>query len=86
MSLVAIDRELSSQQAADLLDVSRQYVARLADSAEIPSATTKGGHRRFRLADVLAYKRKRDAGRRRALDELMDLTERHDGYPELKSR
>jgi len=86
MSLVRIDRELTSQQTADLLNVSRQYVTRLADSGELPAATTEGGHRRFRLADVLAYKQRRDAGRRRALGELMDLTEEYGGYPELKGR
>jgi len=86
MSLVRIDRELTSQQTADLLNVSRQYVTRLADSGELPAATTEGGHRRFRLADVLAHKQRRDAGRRRALGELMDLTEEYGGYPELKGR
>lgn len=86
MSLVRIDRELTSQQTAELLNVSRQYVTRLADNGELPAATTEGGHRRFRLADVLAYKHRRDGGRRRVLGELMDLTEEYGGYPELKGR
>lgn len=86
MTLVRIDRELTSQQAADMLNVSRQYVARLADAGELQVATTKGGHRRFRLADVLSHKRRRDDGRRRALGELMDLTEEYGGYDEGKGR
>lgn len=86
MSLVRVDRELTSQRAADLLGVSRQYVARLADGGEIPSMTTEGGHRRFSLADVLSYRQRRDANRRRAIGELMDLTEEYGGYPELKGR
>jgi len=56
MALVRVERELTSQQAADMLNVSRQYVARLADTGQLQAATTTGGHRRFRLADVLAYK------------------------------
>lgn len=86
MSLVRIERELTSQQTAELLNVSRQYVTRLADGGELPAATTEGGHRRFRLVDVLSYRQRRDAGRRRALGELMDITEEYGGYPELKGR
>lgn len=86
MSLVRIDRQLTSQQVAELLNVSRQYVTRLADSGELPAAATEGGHRRFRLVDVLAYRHRRDSGRRKALGELMDLTEEYGGYPELKGR
>jgi len=86
MTVVRIDRELTSQQAADMLNVSRQYVTRLADAGDLPASTTKGGHRRFRLADVLKYKRRRDEGRRRALGELMDLTDEYGGYDEGKGR
>jgi excisionase family DNA binding protein len=86
MELVRIDQELTSQQAADMLNVSRQYVTRLADAGDLPAATTRGGHRRFRLADVLTYKRRRDAQRRRALDEMMDLTEEYGGYDGSKGR
>jgi len=86
MELVRIDRELTSQRVAELLNVSRQYVTRLADAGDLPAATTKGGHRRFRLAEVLTYKRQRDAKRRQALDELADLTEEYGGYDEAKSK
>lgn len=62
------------------------FLALLADGGDLLAATTKGGHRRFRLADVLSYKQRRDTGRRRALGVLMDLTEEYGGYPELKGR
>lgn len=86
MSVVRVEQELTSQQAAELLNVSRQYVTRLADRGDLPVSTTAGGHRRFHLADVLRLQKQRDAGRKRALGELMDLTEDFGGYDELKGR
>jgi len=46
---------LTSSEAARLLGVSRQHVADLADSGKI-QAWRAGSHRRFRRADVLAYR------------------------------
>jgi excisionase family DNA binding protein len=80
--LVAImpDEEiLSSQEAADLLNVSRQYLVRLVDSGELP-AQKVGTHRRLRVTDVLAFKSERDAKRTKALDRLTALSEDAGGY------
>jgi excisionase family DNA binding protein len=70
---------LSTQEAADLLNISRQYLIRLVDAGELP-AEKIGSHRRLRVADVVAFKAKRDAKRASALDRLTELSEDIAGY------
>ena len=84
VTIVPVGQELTTQQAADLLNVSRQYLIRLLDANELPFSRTGGKHRRLRIEDVLAYKAKRDREREEGLDELAALTQDMGGYPELK--
>lgn len=84
ITVVPVGREVTTQQAADLLNVSRQYLVRLLDEQRIPFRKT-GKHRRIRIEDVLAYKEKRDKDRRAGLRELSRMTQEFGGYdPELK--
>lgn len=79
VSVVSVPKELTTQQAADMLNVSRQYLVRLLDEGLIPFRRL-GSHRRIGVEDVLAYKRDRDAKRRQALRDLTHLTEEMGGY------
>ncbi|RFB88984.1 DNA-binding protein [Rhizobium leguminosarum bv. trifolii] len=70
---------LSTQAAANILNVSRQYLVRLVDTGELP-AEMVGSHRRLRATDVAAFQATRDAKRTTALDRLTSLSEDVDGY------
>jgi excisionase family DNA binding protein len=84
VTVVPVGQELTTQQAANLLNVSRQYLVRLVDEGRIPCHRT-GTHRRLHIEDVLAFKEKRDEERRARLRELSRLTQDFGGYDaELK--
>lgn len=70
VTLVPIHEMLTTQQAADLLNVSRPYFIKLLEEGEL-SYTTTGRHRRVRAEEVFAYKAKRDAAQEAALAELI---------------
>jgi excisionase family DNA binding protein len=60
---------MTTQSAADLLGVSRQYVVQLLEEGKIPFHKV-GTHRRVSMKDVLEFRRKRDASRKRMLGEI----------------
>lgn len=68
--VIPSDAELTTQQAADLLGLSRTYVVRLIDEGSLP-AHMAGTHRRLLASDVLAYRQRRAT----KLAALGDLTE-----------
>ena len=79
ITVVPVGKEVTTQQAADLLNVSRQYVVRLLDEERIPCRKL-GKHRRLRVEDVLSFKDERDKDRRADLRELAGLSQEFGGY------
>jgi len=70
--LVSSKAQLTTQQAAEMLNVSRPYLIGLLDSGAI-THTKVGRHRRVAYADLMAYKRQAEQKARAAADELSDL-------------
>jgi excisionase family DNA binding protein len=75
VAVLPVHRELTTQEAAGLMNVSRPFLIGLVEKGELPCRKV-GSHRRIPLAAVLALKSKADADRERALDFLAAESQR----------
>jgi len=69
ISIIPSDSEISTQQAADMLNISRPHLVKLLESGEIPFKKT-GSHRRVLLQDIVAYEAQLQKEREKQLNFL----------------
>ena len=80
ITVLSHDEELSTQQAADLLGVSRPYLIEKVLDAQLLAHRKVGKHRRIRLSDLLAYQRQDQELKRALAREMTELAQEIDPY------
>lgn len=79
VTIAPVEQRLTTQEAAELLGVSRPTLVKLLQAGEIPFEQP-GRHRRVRLADILAYRDRASKERRAALDRMVEIADAADMY------
>jgi len=74
ISLIPVAEEVTTTQAAEILNISRPYLMKLINNSQI-SHHQVGTHTRILLKDLLEYKQSRDTNRKQGLQKLTDLSQ-----------
>lgn len=74
MTIIPMDKELTTQQAADILNVSRPYFVKLLENDIIPYHKT-GTHRKILMKDLIEYKNQISKKRKTKLSEMINLSQ-----------
>ena len=81
VTIAPIHQRLTTQEAADLLGVSRPTFVKYLEQKRIPYEQP-GRHRRVLLVDVLEFKKQRSVERRQILDEMVNVAQEAGMYDE----
>jgi excisionase family DNA binding protein len=82
ISIVPVTQDLTTQQAAELLGVSRPFFVKLLETGHLPYHLT-GTHRRVYLKDLLAFKQHRDQERHAAIERMADEADKAGLYDKV---
>ncbi len=74
VQVVPVHAELTTQEAANILNVSRPHMVKLSEEGKLPHHKT-GRHRRVLFADLMRYKAQRETDSNEAMQELVDLSQ-----------
>lgn len=74
VQIVPLETDLTTNQAASILGVSRPYLIKLLEAGDIPH-TKVNRHRRVKLDDLLGYRQSQQVARGRSLDEMHAISD-----------
>lgn len=74
VTLIPSHKELTTQEAAEYLNVSRPFVVKLLEQGEMPFHR-RGKHRRIKMSDLMAYRQRSAFNQEKAFQDLSDLTQ-----------
>lgn len=77
VSIIPSDAEVTTQQAADMLNVSRPHIVKLLEEGALPFRKV-GTHRRIKLRDLDIYRQNMEKEREEALTELTRISQELD--------
>ncbi len=72
--IVPDNKELTTQEAAEFLNISRPYLIKLLEQGEMPFAFV-GSHRRIRFSDLMDFKARQYAERKSAIEEMAQISQ-----------